>query len=80
MISKIYKIQGTNKTKAKTNGNNIVQQYDINWSKRILGKLALAQIKTNIMIKVFNPIIKLYNTPSTLGSVKKLFVSNPLWL
>lgn len=30
MISKIYKIQGTNKTKAKTNGNNIVQQYDIN--------------------------------------------------
>ena len=37
------------KIKATTTGNNTVQQKDINWSKRILGKLALAQIKTNII-------------------------------
>ena len=34
-------------------GNNIVQHTDINWSKRILGKEALTQIKTNIKVAVF---------------------------
>ena len=34
-------------------GNNFVQQKDINWSYRILGKLALTQINENIKIIVF---------------------------
>ena len=42
IISKLYKIHGTNTIKAITIGNNIVQQNDINWSKRILGNDALA--------------------------------------
>ena len=31
----------------------MVQQKDINWSKRILGKDALTHIKTKIIIQVF---------------------------
>ena len=38
-----------------TIGNNIVQQYDINWSNRILGKEALTQINTKIRIHDFKP-------------------------
>ena len=34
-------------------GNKTVQQKDINWSNRILGKEALTQIKTNINTHVF---------------------------
>ena len=55
IISKLYKIQGTNITKAITIGNSIVQQKSINWSKRILGKEALAHIKTKIITQVFIP-------------------------
>ena len=40
-------------------GNKTVQQYDINWSKRILGNEALAQIKTKIIKQVFKPKFKL---------------------
>ena len=58
IISKLYRIQGTNITKAITIGNNIVQQKDINWSKRILGNEALAQIKINIIIHDFIPKVK----------------------
>jgi len=36
-ISLLYKIQGINIIILIIMGNNIVQQYDINWSKRILG-------------------------------------------
>jgi len=39
-------------------GNNTVQQKDISWSKRILGKEALTHIKTNIMKHAFNPKLK----------------------
>jgi hypothetical protein len=52
---------------AKTTGNRTVQQKAINWSKRILGKEALAQIKVNIMIELFNPKFKPYNNPSNVG-------------
>ena len=55
MISKLYKIQGTNITNAITIGNNTVQQKDINWSKRILGKEARTQIKVNIRAQDLNP-------------------------
>ena len=66
-ISKLYKIQGTNTIKANTKGNRTVQQNDINWSKRILGKLALIQIKTNIIIEDFIPNIIPQSIPSTKG-------------
>ena len=36
-------------------GNNTVQQKDINWSKRILGKDALTQIKINTIRELFKP-------------------------
>lgn len=55
MISKLYKIQGTSTTKAITMGSKTVQQKDINWSKRILGKDALVQIKINIRAQDLNP-------------------------
>ena len=41
IISKLYRIQGTNITNAITIGSKTVQQKDINWSNRILGKEAL---------------------------------------
>ena len=44
--------------KAKTKGNKTVQQKDINWSKRILGKDALTHININIIIKDLNPKTK----------------------
>ena len=44
-------------------GNSIVQQKDINWSKRILGRDALTQMKTNIKKHVFKPSIRLNMTP-----------------
>ena len=58
IISKLYNIQGTKIIKAITRGNNIVQQKDINWSKRILGNEALAHIKINIIIQDFIPKLK----------------------
>jgi len=67
-ISKLYKIHGTNIIKAITIGNRIVQQNVINWSKRILGKLALAQIKINIIIQDLKPKIKAQKIPSKKGS------------
>ena len=45
-------------------GNNTVQQYDISWSKRILGKEALTHMNINIIIQVFNPKLRLVNSPS----------------
>lgn len=62
-ISKAYNIHGTSIIKATTIGNRTVQQKDINWSKRILGKLALAQINTNIIRLDFTPNIILENKP-----------------
>jgi len=75
IISKLYNIQGTKITKAITIGNNIVQQKDINWSKRILGNEALAHMKINIIIQDFTPKVKPYNNPSTKGSVNILSLS-----
>ena len=55
IISKLYCIQGTNIIKAIIKGNSTVQQNDINWSKRILGKEALAQINIKIITELLNP-------------------------
>ena len=48
---------------ATTIGNNTVQQNDINWSNRILGRLALAQINTKIIKLDLTPNTKLDTTP-----------------
>ena len=56
---------GTNIINANNIGNNTVQQNDINWSKRILGKDALTQMKINTIIELFIPKVKLDNNPST---------------
>lgn len=58
IISKLYKIQGTKTTKAITIGSNMIQQNVINWSKRILGKEALAHINMKIIIQLFNPKLR----------------------
>ena len=55
IISKVYIIQGTNTIKAIIIGKSTVQQNDISWSKRILGRDALTQINVNIIIQLFNP-------------------------
>ena len=68
MISKLNNIQGIKITKAITIGNKIVQQKDINWSKRILGKDALDHINTKIIIQDFTPKVKPYINPSIEGS------------
>ncbi len=56
---KPFNIQGITIIKEKIIGKSIVQQNDINWSKRILGKEALTQIKKNtikeLLIPTFNP-------------------------
>ena len=49
-------------------GNNIVQQKDISWSKRILGKEALTHIKTNIIKHVLNPKLKLLIRPKIIAN------------
>ena len=54
IIPRPYITQGINTTYAIIIGNNTVQQTDINWSKRILGKEALTQMNTNIKKAVFN--------------------------
>ena len=51
--------QGVIIIKEKIKGNKTVQQYDINWSKRVLGKEALTQMKTKIRIKLFKAKTKL---------------------
>ena len=66
-ISQLYKIQGTKKIKLIIIGNSLVQQNNINWSNRILGKQALTHINTNIIIDDLLPKIKPDNIPSNNG-------------
>lgn len=73
-ISKLCNKQGTNIIKANKIGNKTVQQNAINWSKRILGKEALTQIKIKIIIELFNPKVKPYNNPSVIGLLKKFSI------
>ena len=53
--------------KAITIGNNIVQEKDISWSKRILGNEALTHIKIKIIIQDFIPSANPEIIPSTNG-------------
>ena len=48
-------MQGIKTIKAIIIGNNIVQENNINWSKRILGKEALTQINVNTIKQDFIP-------------------------
>ncbi len=56
-------------------GNSMVQQNDINWSNRILGKEALAHIKTKIIIQVLSPKVRPDSIPSIKGSDNKVSLS-----
>lgn len=67
IISKVYNIQGTIIINEITMGNNTVQQNNISWSKRILGKEALIHINVNIIIELFKPKAKVYNVPCIIG-------------
>lgn len=60
-------MQGTNIIKAITTGSNIVQENDINWSKRILGNEALTHIKIKIIIQDLIPRVKPNTIPSITG-------------
>lgn len=64
--SKATVTQRTKKIKAKTNGNNTVQQTVISWSKRIRGNEALTQINVKIMIQVLNPNERPWIKPSRI--------------
>ena len=68
-MSKLYITQGTNTISAITIGNKMVQEKDINWSKRILGKEALTHMKTKIIIHDLIPIVKPDNIPSIKGEL-----------
>jgi hypothetical protein len=48
-------------------GSSIVQEKDISWSKRILGKEALTHMNIKIIMHDLSPIVKPYNIPSTIG-------------
>ena len=61
-----YKIQGIITIKAIIKGNKTIQQKDISWSKRILGKEALAHINMNTIIQVFIPKL----TPQTAPLIR----------
>lgn len=67
IISKLYCIQGINIINEIIMGNSIVQQKDINWSKRILGNEALTHINTNIIMDDFKPRLIPDNNPSIKG-------------
>ena len=56
--------------KAITNGSKIVQENNINWSKRILGKEALTHIKTKTIIHDLIPKVKPEISPSINGLEK----------
>ena len=56
--------------KAITIGNKIVQENNINWSKRILGKEALTHIKTKTIRHDLIPKVKPEISPSINGLEK----------
>lgn len=53
--------------KANTIGSRTVQHSDINWSKRILGKLARTHTNVNTIKQVFKPNDTPKKTPSRIG-------------
>ena len=78
IISKLYIIQGTSTMKAITIGKSIVQEKDINWSKRILGNEALTHIKVKIITQAFTPIVIPESIPSSNGVDKNEIISSKI--
>ena len=76
IISKLYTIHGTKTINAITIGNNIVQENNISWSKRILGKDALTQIKMKTITLAFRPIVRPYIIPSINGVERNAIISS----
>ena len=62
-------MQGTNTINAITIGSSIVQENDISWSKRILGKEALTHMNTNTIIHDFKPMVNPDIIPSIKGEL-----------
>ena len=62
--------------KAITIGSNMVQENNISWSKRILGKDALVQINTKTITHDLIPKVRPYIIPSIKGleKIASLFV------
>ena len=58
-----------------TTGKSIVQEKDISWSKRILGKEALTHMKIKTIIQDLIPIIRPDTSPSTKGIEKNSMTS-----
>lgn len=58
-------------------GNNIVQQKDINWSKRILGNEALTQMKTNIIKQVLKPKLRPLINPKIIAYCDIVVIKKP---
>ena len=75
IISKLNTKQGINIIKHITIGSNIVQENDISWSKRILGKEALTQININTIVHVLTPNIKPDIIPSNRGLLNNSILS-----
>ena len=74
---RLYTKQGIIITNAIIRGNNTVQQKDINWSKRILGKEALTHIKVNIRIHVLKPKLKPLIKPKTIAYSDVIVIKKP---
>ena len=65
--SNAHKRQGTRMIKAKSKGNNSVQQNDMSWSKRIRGREARTQINVNTRALDLIPKTKPEINPSKVG-------------
>ena len=65
--SKLHKRQGTRTIKAKSKGNNSVQQNAISWSNRIRGREARTQINVNTRALDLIPKTKPEINPSNAG-------------
>jgi hypothetical protein len=77
MASNEIKMQSSRNMKAKTKGNNTVQQKDISWSNLILGKLARTHIKPKANTQVLNPNEIPYKAPSIIGRFKSWMIDAP---
>lgn len=69
-IPKVYNREGIKAINPNNIGNKTVQQKDINWSKRILGKDALTHMNTKTINELFTPKLKLVNNPFIDGLFK----------
>lgn len=67
IASNEIRIERVKNIKANTKGSKTVQHSDINWSKRILGKLARTHMNVKAKIQVLIPNDTPKNVPSSVG-------------